>query len=365
MNTLFLKKVDGIAGSLLTRILPGPFRGGALPDTLRRVLLVRPGGIGDAVLLVPAIRALKNRFPGAEITVLAERRNGAALGLCPDVSHVLFYDCPRQLAEVMRRRYDVVIDTEQWHRLSAVVSRLIRSDLKIGFATNERKRLFHAAVPYSHEDYEAESFLGLMQPLGVINQQADFPFLQVPSQIEKRVGEVLAPLADQRFVVLFPGASVPERRWGLEEFHRLAIELNKEGCQAVVVGGSQDRGAGKAILTGCRGINLAGRTSLVETAAVLQRSRLLITGDSGVLHMAVGLDVPTVSLFGPGIAAKWAPRGKKHIVLSKNLDCSPCTRFGYTPPCPEGGRCIQEISVDEVVEAVRAVMDLKAVRRNT
>lgn len=124
----------------------------------------------------------------------------------------------------------------------------------------------------------------------------------------------------------------------------------------VVVGGGRDREVGEAILVGCKGLNLAGVTLLAETAAVLQRSSLLVTGDSGILHMAVGLKVPTVSLFGPGIAAKWAPRGEKHIVLNKNLPCSPCTRFGSTPPCPEGGRCIQEIAVEEVAEAVSMLL---------
>lgn len=353
MNTLSLKKIDGAVGSLLARFWPRPSRANIPLHSPRRLLLIRPGGIGDAVLLVPAIRAFKVAFPDCEVTVLAERRNGAVFALCPDVAQVLLYDRPRQLLVAMRRRYDLIIDTEQWHRLSAVVARLIRSELKIGFATNERQRLFNIAVSYAHENYEADSFLRLLEPLGVNGQQVDFPFLTVPEPFEKRAGEALVSLAGRPFVTLFPGASIPERRWGAEKFHCLAVRLNEEGLPVVVVGGPQDREAGEAILEGCQGINLAGKTSLAETAAVLQRSRLLVSGDSGVLHLAVGLDVPTVSLFGPGIAAKWAPRGEKHIVLNKNLPCSPCTRFGYTPPCPEGGRCIQEIALDEVVEAVK------------
>lgn len=320
------------------------------------LLLIRPGGIGDAVQLVPTIIALKKIYPDCQITILAERRNGVTFALCPDVTQVLLYDSPKQLLAALRQRHDVVIDTEQWHRLSAVVARLIRSDLKIGFATNERKRLFNVAVPYAHEDYEANSFLRLLEPLGIERQEAQYPFLKVPEHIARQAEKRLVPLAGQAFVALFPGASIPERRWGGEQFHRLALWLNEQGVAVVVVGGGQDRETGEAILGCCKGLNLAGVTSLAETAAVLQRSSLLVTGDSGVLHMAVGLDVPTVSLFGPGIADKWAPCGEKHIVLNKNLPCSPCTRFGTTPPCPEGGRCIQEISVDEVVSAVATLL---------
>jgi len=356
LDTLFLKKVDGVVGSTLARLWPHPRKATVLLHPPRRLLLIRPGGIGDAVLLIPSIRTFTKIFPDCEVTVLAESRNGAVFALCPEVAQVLFYDRPQQLLTAICQPYDLVIDTEQWHRLSAVVARVVRSELKIGFGTNERKRLFNHVVSYKHDDYEADSFLRLLEPLGkTMDRKVDFPFLKVPVQCEQRAVELLAPLAGRPFVTVFPGASIPERRWAFQKFHCLACWLNEQKLQVVVVGGGQDQATGDAILAGCQGINLAGKTLLVETAAVLQRSRLLVSGDSGVLHLAVGLDVPTVSLFGPGIAAKWAPRGGKHIVLNKNLPCSPCTRFGYTPPCPDGGRCIQEISVAEVAEAVKEV----------
>lgn len=357
MSTLFLKKVDQIIGSLMARLLPRSAPSSSMPRSLSRLLLIRPGGIGDAVLVVPTIRALKKFYPGVEVIVLAERRNGAVFRLCPDVSQVLLYDDLKQFLAAMRQRYDVVIDSEQWHRLSAVVARIIRSKLKIGFGTNERKRLFNFAATYAHADYETASFMHLLEPLGGGDDVAHFPFLKVSQEYARKIDGLLEPFSGQSLVALFPGASIAERRWGGDNFHRLAVRLNGLGFAVVVVGGSQDEGVGNTILSDCHGINLAGKTSLVETAAVLQRSRLLVSGDSGVLHLAVGLDVATVSLFGPGIAAKWAPRGNKHIVLNKNLPCSPCTRFGYTPPCPEGGRCIQEIGVDQVVEAVEALLN--------
>ncbi|MBI5483179.1 MAG: glycosyltransferase family 9 protein, partial [Deltaproteobacteria bacterium] len=127
------------------------------------------------------------------------------------------------------------------------------------------------------------------------------------------------------------------------------------GFRIVVVGGREDREEGD-IISGAWGLNLAGMTTLAETAAIIAGSRLLISGDSGVLHLAVGLDVPTVSLFGPGIAAKWAPRGDKHIVLNQNISCSPCTRFGTTPPCPVGVRCMKEITADQVMAAAVHVL---------
>jgi ADP-heptose:LPS heptosyltransferase len=128
------------------------------------------------------------------------------------------------------------------------------------------------------------------------------------------------------------------------------------GIKIVVVGGKEDRQQGEVIAGGGLGLNLAGLTSLPETAAVIQKSSLLLSGDSGVLHIAVGLGVPTVSLFGPGRAKKWAPQGERHIVINKGLPCSPCTTFGTTPPCPNDNKCMSDITVDEVVNAVTMLL---------
>jgi ADP-heptose:LPS heptosyltransferase len=151
---------------------------------------------------------------------------------------------------------------------------------------------------------------------------------------------------------LFPGASVPERRWGAEKFHQLAVKLSEDDYPVVVIGGPEDRVAGDEIISGVDGLNLAGKTSLVGSAAVVEKAALLVSGDSGMLHIGVGLGRPTVSLFGSGIAAKWAPQGENHLVLNKKLPCSPCTRFGYTPPCPIGVKCLKDISVEDVHAAV-------------
>ena len=349
--TIFLKKVDSCLGKLFIKFLTYPF---ACSHKHGKFLFIRPGGIGDAVHLIPIIHALKHAYPSAMIEILAEKRNASVFSLCPEIDRVFLYDRPAEFLQMFRRRYDVIIATEQWHRLSAIVGRLIRSNVKIGFATNERRRMFTHGIDYAHDDYEMESFAHLLRPLDIsCIPDVDKPFLSVPPAAN-RVQKLLAGITEP-FVTLFPGASIPERRWGAERFRILADRLLRSGMNVVVVGGGEDREAGEEIVKD-GGLNLAGRTSLVETGAILQRSALLISGDSGVLHLAVGLGIPTVSLFGPGIAAKWAPRGERHAVINLNLPCSPCTRFGTTPPCPIHARCIQDISVDLVYETAVALM---------
>ena len=323
------------------------------PETLRSILIIRPGGIGDAVLLIPAILAFREKYADASITVLAERRNGAVFSMCPAVDELVYYDHAFDLLKVVLTEFDAVVDTEQWHRLSAVVARATLSPVLSGFGTNERRRLFTDQIPYSHDDYEVTSFLRLFEPLGIVNPSCiPSNYVAVPPNAIEAAKKLLGDVYERPYIVIFPGASIDERRWGWENF-RAAGEniLLKHNLHLVVVGGSGDVADGDRIVAHLRGVNLAGKASLAETAAIIDKSLFLISGDSGILHLGVGLGRPTISLFGPGIALKWAPQGEKHLVINKNLDCSPCTSYGNTPKCPSGAGCMADIKVEEVVGA--------------
>ncbi len=351
-----IKKIDEIWGRIFCILLCKPRHTISNKGIATSFLLIRPGGLGDAVLLIPSICVLKQKFPGASITVLAEKRNASAFSLCPQINNVLMYDNPKELLAAIRGKYDVVIDTEQWHRLSAVIARLIKSTLSVGYATNERKKMFTYAVHYCLEEYEVDSFYHLLEPLG-ITQKNDAPlFLTIPDAAIKSANSMLGELADKPFVAIFPGSSIPEKRWDVKNFVNLALDIYRTGYPIVVIGSEKERTAGEAIVHGLNSLNLAGKTSLVETAALIDKSALLVSGDSGVLHIAAGLGKPTVSLFGPSNIKKWAPKGERHIVINRNLPCSPCSKFGYTPKCPINAKCMQDISVDEVMEAVERLL---------
>ncbi len=347
-----IKIIDSLTGKPACNILPSPPAATNSPPPLS-ILIIRPGGIGDALLLAPAIREIRRQYPGAFLTILAEKRNSGAFSLIPEIDQLWRYDSMAQIWAAIRSAPDIVIDTEQWHRLSAVVARLTGARRLIGFATNERRRLFTDPVPYTHRNYEINSFFQLLIPLGIqLPRELAVPFLTAPPPAQQKARQLLMPLSNKPFVTLFPGASIAPRRWGAEKFHQLAGVLNAREFDIVVIGDKDDLSAGERIITKeVSGINLAGRTTLAQSAAILERSELLISGDSGILHMAAGLGVRSVSLFGPGIAAKWAPRGQRHIVINKNLPCSPCTKFGYTPKCPRHTICIKQISVAEISRA--------------
>jgi len=141
LNTLFLKNIDRHLGSLLIHFLPrSRNKQQALPSA-PRFLFIRPGGIGDAVLLIPTIQHLKSIFPDSRIDIVAENRNSAIFGLCSSVDKVYRYDRLGEFFTCMAKRYDCLIDTEQHHRLSAVTARIIHSNYTIGFSGNNRGKM--------------------------------------------------------------------------------------------------------------------------------------------------------------------------------------------------------------------------------
>ena len=355
MRIGLLKLVDRMVGGIATALLPAPVHETVAQP--RRLLFIRPGGIGDAVLLIPVLLALKGKFPDAEISVLAERRNASAFSFCAAVDHLLLYDRPAELARAVRGAYQVVIDTEQWYRLSAVVGRLTRAPMLIGFATNERKRLFTHPVSYSQEQYEALCFFRLVEPLGITPpSRIAVPFLELPAVALQAAEGLLELLGARPFVTVFPGASAPQKQWGTDNFRELTRKLAARDIAVVIVGGGDTRLAARQIARGGPALDLTGRTTLAVTAALIAKGRVLVSGDSGLLHIAAGLGTPTVSLFGPSDLRKWGPKGESDLVFHAGLPCAPCSRFGNISPCAGAAGCLGGITVAQVFAAVETLL---------
>jgi len=352
----FIKRIDSLVGKPITRLLSTPLSYNDIQPN--SILIIRPGGIGDALLLAPAINLLKAQYPEATITILAEKRNAGAFSLIPAIDRLLLYDRYTDLVHLFDSQFDLIIDTEQWHRMSAVLTRLIPSLMKIGFDTNERRRLFTHSVPYLLGDYEAQSFINLLNPLAIAECfDHSSPFLSIPCFATREINSFSGTLKSP-YIALFPGASVKERRWGVDKFRALVQWIAAAGLSSVIIGGKEDKETAETILSAGGGQNLAGFTSVAGTAAVIAGSKMLVSGDSGVLHIAVGLGIPSVSFFGAGIAKKWAPQGIKHRVLNRNLPCSPCTLFGTTPVCTDNVRCLKEIKAEEVSAAIERLLSI-------
>lgn len=346
-----LKATDHLTGGVAVAVLARFLGPGLRRDPLHpsRFLVVRPGGIGDAILLIPALRGLKSRYPSAAVHVLAERRNADVFRWIPNiVSAVYCYDRPSEMIRVLRTVYDAAVDTEQWYRLSAVVTRLIRAGVRVGFSTNSRARLFHLPVAYDPGRYEIENFLALLSALSGDLQpfEPEMPFLEFPG----------TPVRSTSTMVMAPGASYPEKQWGAEKFRGVVQGVLRRGRKVILVGGPGDTAQAAEIACGLSVDNRTGRTTIRGMAEIIAGAGILVSGDSVALQMAAALGTPSIGIFGPTPPVQWAPRGIPHRTLYHPPPCSPCSRFGHIPPCPYHVECLANVTAEEVLGQIDDIL---------
>jgi lipopolysaccharide heptosyltransferase II len=330
--------------------------------------VIRPGGIGDAVLFIPMLQALRRAWPDTRLDLLLEKRNVGVVAGTGIADGILLYDRLQSgLLAALRGRYDLVIDTEQFHALSAIVALLTRAPRRVGFGTNRRRLLLTDLVAYDKRVYEVEMFLRLAERATGegASWNPELEFYPLTDAARSFAEEVLEPFGGQDLLAIHPGASIPERRWPPERYARVARLASDAGCAVVVLGGPTDvEAAGRiaADLGERPHINLAGRSNLQQAAAVVARCKAYVSADTGLLHLAYGVGTPTVHLFGPGVLSKWGPPGRRYHTVAHATECSPCTSYGYTPPCCQGMRCMLGITPEQVFSALEEELATKRVK---
>ena len=160
----YLKRTDDLFGPLLLK-LSAAMRRDASPQLsmqgVKRILVIRPGGIGDAALLIPSLKILRQTLPEAKIDILCEPRNLGVFLNSPFIDQIFNYRKIDHIIRLKQTFYDIVFDTEQSHFLTGVLVTTLNSRLKVGFATQGRESVYDLGVDYSHNQYEAESFFRL------------------------------------------------------------------------------------------------------------------------------------------------------------------------------------------------------------
>lgn len=351
-----LKLLDLIVGSILARILKEKKQATISFLQIESILIIRPGGIGDAVFLLPILRRIKQQQPCLKIDILCEKRNREIFASQPDLYRAIYcYDDFKSFLSLFRNRYDAVIDTEQWHYLSALTAYFLKSKMTVGFATRPlRAKLFTHRVDYGLNTYELENFKTLFQPLlGPCEDVKDINLCYTLSEIQLNWARNSIP---EKSVTLFLGGSIPPRRLTQEQAMDITRYILKKDYAVVLLGGKDVEAMGGILGRQSRDkriLNYTGKVSLEQSAALIKRSKLFIGTDSGLMHLACAVGTPVIGIFGPGNLEKWRPRGEGHSVVTENLECSPCTRFGYTvPTCRGGYQCMRELDLEKIVGAI-------------
>jgi heptosyltransferase-1 len=331
-----------------------------------RILLIKPSSFGDIVHCLPVLAALKCHWSNAEVDWAVKREWAGLLTGHPMLRRVVLFpgtalEGVRSWQTLRRDGYDMVLDLQGLLR-SGLYAALTGSPVRVGFDdSREGSSWFYSRrIKVSNDAVHAvDRCLDLVRQIGV--KTAPTPAFPVPDgkQEQEWVDDLWRRnrVRDGEAVcIVHPSARWETKRWPAERFAQLADRLiAQEGMRIMIVGSGGETSQIDQMLRQMNrpAINLAGQTELLQLAALLRRSNLLVSNDSGPMHLAAAVGTPVVAIFGPTDPSRVGPYGDGHVVLRKEIDCSRCTRRA----CIRDALCMKAIGVSDVFEAVRAVID--------
>jgi lipopolysaccharide heptosyltransferase II len=376
-----LRRLVAAAGRLTIDPAGRPQPHGSGPS-IRRILIIRLDLIGDVVLTLPAVRALHRAYPEAEIDFLALETSAGILANEPEIARVLTFDpylwrrrfsalnpatwrAVRAFVRTMRaRHYDLAVSVAG--DIASILARLSGAPRRVGFAGEAYANLLTVPVPggrYRRRQHEVQYVLTLAEAAGARVAASDAGLaLHVPREARESAVRTLAALRERcgregPVVALHPGARNGQaKRWPTTSIATLASRLALE-CDALVLltGAAGEAPLAAAVERGCHGaaINLCGTTSLPELTALLAVSDVVVSGDSGPMHIACAVGTRVVALHGPTDPAISGPTAPDALVLRLPLWCSPCYDASATAECRFGNPvCMKGLSADLVFAAV-------------
>jgi heptosyltransferase-2 len=334
-----------------------------------RILIVRLDRIGDVVLSLPVAQALRAAYPEAFLAMLVQSACRELVEGHPDLDTTLVCDKSLtwrqtwQWAQHLREfRFDTALVLHPTLRSHAIVwaagiPRRIGYGRKGGWLLT--RRLLHRKQ--EGRRHEADYALDFIRALGAPDEPPR-PSIPVSRQAAEQVGALLRERgvrSDEPLVAIHPSASCPSKRWMPERFAAVAEALAEQAeARILLIAGPGDLAQAQAVERAMQrpAVNLAGTLSIGQTAELLARCRLLISNDSGPVHLAAAVRTPVVAIFGrnqPGLGPRRRrPLGDGHAVLQKDVGCTECLAHR----CRINFLCLGALSVDEVLEAARGIL---------
>jgi len=339
------------------------------PKTVKKILVVTDFRLGDAILSVPALKALKMVSPNCRITVFCNRYSADVFGMLESVDAVAKYHNKNSylenwkiLQKLSSEQFDVAIDLVQDYPLAMALWTLFsRAKLRVGYNWYGRGVFFNVKIPCPEATLHAvDEMLLTCRKIG-ITPDSDVPELSAPKNAQEFVDAELIKAGvrkGERIIAIHPGGFYLTQRWMPERFAEIAkLAIEKLQVHVVVLGTEHERAAMKIIAEETNlQCNIFFNYSISNIAAVLSRADCLLCNNSGALHIAAAVGTRTVSTMGPTVAERWWPRGKNHIVIRKPLPCIGCN----SGTCIVGThQCMNDITVQEMFEAVKRQLDEK------
>ncbi len=337
------------------------------------ILVIQTAFIGDVILTTPLLQAIKNIHPDAEIDVIVVPNSKNVLENNPNINNIIEYDKRGKdkgffnfislAKELRKRKYKSVIIPHRSMR-SAVLALLTGSKTRIGFDKSSGSFLYTNSIAYQSTLHEVERNLNLLQDIDskIINSSGPrvYPDENDYSVVENH----LENLSDTRaLVAVAPGSVWNTKKWPQNHYRELVKGLINKNLNVILIGGPDDKNLCSDIMGNSdrrNVLNLAGKLSLRQSAAVLTKCKTLVCNDSGTLHLGVAVNTKVIAIFGPTVPAfGFYPYGSGHTVIEhKGLNCRPCAIHG-SKKCPIGTHvCMTELEPQMVLDTLLNVIEV-------
>jgi heptosyltransferase I len=367
-----------------------------------RILLIKLSAVGDVVHTFPFLNRLRRHYPAARIDWVVKPAIAELVRHHPAIDNVVLYPQDassrpwqsvwpafaagrRLIAELRSVRYELVIDLHGQLR-TAILALASGAPVRIGFdrprahvwraserklPSLARKHAWQGAregswVAYTHrlaiptlDMHAVDRYLRFASILGLPDDGVDFSFAIPDSSVaraDRLLREHFSGIDDARLAVIAPGTIWETKHWSSEGFAEVARHLMRKSLTVVLIGSKGERAVCQQVANVAPGaVNLAGATSLSELAAIVRRAAICITNDSGPMHLAVALNRPVVSIFGPTDSLWIGPYRRPDSVLSAALACSPCY-LRRLSRCPHHHACMRGVSAEAVIERIETTL---------
>ncbi|MFA5012276.1 MAG: glycosyltransferase family 9 protein [Ignavibacteria bacterium] len=382
---LLYRKLDRILGIPILMVLALLFkRRKSFPAyDVNKILVVKFAAIGDSIMLIPMLRTLRRAYPKAEITFLCSEINESIIRKVPYVDRVLVENVHsylknplkflRMIFSLRKNKYSIIIDTEQWSRISAIIIALLRYQFSIGFKTPGQYKhiMFNRVINHSREKHELDTFIDLLTPLFVLVYQSDYVLEYfLTEKNEDTASEFFREkdLNGRTVITLHPGCGGlgAPREWDIQSYVALGkrlVDYNNE-IVLLITGAPNEKHKCNELESGLRKIygntnkiiNIAGMFSLDDVVALIKRVTLIVCSNTGILHLASCMGTKTMGLHGPTNPAKWGAYSKNTVLIQSDKYCSPCLYLGHDYGC-KAPTCMSHISVDDVFIHIRKALN--------
>ncbi|MGM0410232.1 MAG: glycosyltransferase family 9 protein [Bacillota bacterium] len=326
----------------------------------KKILILDFLAIGDILFTTPLLETIRKNYKSAEIIMSIRKNIKDILLYNEDIDKLILYDKKEKhssligyinyIKKIRKINADIVLTLQDNPRL-ALLAYLSKAPKRIGFVDNNFRKLFYTnSIKPNNEKHRVDYYLDIAKAMEKIKIVENNGLkLNITNKEKKWAKSVLDKNNinfKKKLVGLHIGGTWKTKRWPLKKFAELGDKLIDHGFEVIILGGPEDiQDSLKVVNYMKRNVcNLAGKTTLLQLAGLLDYFNLFISGDTGPLHMAVARNTKSLAIFGPSEVWRYRPYGQKHEVVKLNLECQPC----HKKTCPYNWECMKNLKVEDV-----------------